>query len=951
MNEWAGFRGRGRMTLAAATVRMTRDRLYIIACRVLAGDIEKAVAQLPLSVGAEFLPGGLHERPDLLREQVQAAIDRASASGAWDRIALGYGVCGRGTVGLQAQEIPVSIPRVHDCISLFLGGDHLYQDQFRRYPGTYYLTEGWLAGKGDPEEQHRPHAWMGDTKVFLDELVDRYGARHAAETFAFLNSWRSNYQRAAYIDTGLEKTHGKARRRAMKMAAENNWKYQELKGDSRLLRLLLTTEETSDDILIVPPGHVITFHPLHKGLACATASMDAVLLQERVEFLDDGAPEPSVPLHLGLGIDAGGTYTDAVVYDFKTETVRCKNKALTTRWDFARGIAEALAGLDAASLRAVQLVSVSTTLATNAVVENDGQRVGLLIMPPPGFQDDKDIIHTPQYCLAARLDITGKEMVPIDERDVRRIARRMRDRMDVAAFAVSGYAGAINPEHELQVRQILQQETGAFVCCGHELSQMLNFKLRAETAVHNARIVPRVIRLLEGISVVLKERGIQAPIMVVRGDGTLMGQAIARQRPVETILSGPAASVAGVRFLTKAQEGIVVDMGGTTTDIAVLEKGAVRLCRQGARVGSARTHVKALEVFTTGLGGDSLIDYRHGRWHVGPRRVAPVAWLGSRDRDLYKALDHLWERKDRLRNSWLATQLLTLIDRNNQLALTDLERRIVELVAERPRSLDELAQKIEVSHPGALPLERLESRFVIQRCGLTPTDLLHVTGRFNRWDGEASRRMVMIFGGISGMSASDIVTLLMQLMTEKLAMAIISSQLGTFGKSGAIESCATCRKLFDNLFGSDEKPFSVRLTFHHPIIGVGAPAGQFMPQVATVLGTNAVIPENSEVANAIGAITSRVSVERRMTVKPDGSGKFYVQGLAGNRRFDTIIDAESHARQSLVSAVRELAGKAGTNQTRVKITTWDLIGTSPAAEVFLGREIVARLKGSPDIIH
>jgi N-methylhydantoinase A/oxoprolinase/acetone carboxylase beta subunit len=480
---------------------------------------------------------------------------------------------------------------------------------------------------------------------------------------------------------------------------------------------------------------------------------------------------------------------------------------------------------------------------------------------------------------------------------------------------------------------------------------MLNFKLRAATAVHNARIVPRVMRLLEGLSGVLKERGIDAPIMVVRGDGTLMGQAVAQQRPVETILSGPAASVAGVRFLTKAADGIVVDMGGTTTDIAVLEKGAVRLCRQGARIGSARTHVKALEIYTTGLGGDSVIDYHHDKWRIGPRRVAPVAWLGSRNAHLDKALDHLWARKHRFRHSRLATQLLTSINPDFQMSLTDPEKRIVDLVVERPRSLDELAQRIGVPHPGALPLERLESQFALQRCGLTPTDLLHVTGRFTQWDAEASRRMVMLFAEISATTVSDMVSRLLQLTSEKLAMAVISSQIEAVNQHGELEPCTTCRKLFDTLFDKDNKPFSVHLTFHHPIIGVGAPIGHFLPQVCNVLDAEAVIPENSDVANAIGAITSVVGVERHMTIKPDGSGKFYIQGLAGNSRFDHLIDAERDARKSLVAAVRNMAKIAGTSQTRVTLTTKDLLGkTSLGENVFLGRELVARLQGMPDLV-
>ena len=926
-------------------------RIFIIACSVLAGDLEQTARRTGLTVGTDFLPGGLHEDPDRLRQRLQQAVDRASRSGEWDRIAIGYGVCGRGTVGIRAGRIPLNIPRVHDCISLFLGGDRLYREQFKRFPGTYYLTEGWMAGRGDGPDSERPSAWMGDTRVYLDELVERYGVRRARQTFAFLNSWRSNYQRAVYIDTGLQEKSGRARRRARQLAEENKWIFEELQGDTRLLGSLLTAEKTTGEILVVPPEHQIVFDAVGEGLRAAPGGSEFHLHSERVEVIAGKDAGEGTTLRLGLGIDAGGTYTDAVIYDFGGSTVRCKSKALTTRWDFTVGIREALGGLDGELLEAVQLVSVSTTLATNAIVEREGRRVGLIIMPPPGFRDEAQLIHSPQISLPARLDITGREVVALDEDLVRQIADRMSDEMAVEAFAVSGYAGSINPAHELRVKRILREQTGKFVCCGHELSQLLNFKRRAETAVHNARIVPRVIRLLEGISDVLRRMGIRAPVMVVRGDGTLMGKSAAQRRPVETILSGPAASVAGVRYLTGAEEGIVIDMGGTTTDIAVLEKGGVRLCSEGARVGSARTHVKALEIYTTGLGGDSFIDWRHGQWRIGPRRVAPVAWLGKQSRQLDKALEYLWVRRQRFRSSCAATQLITVSHRDISVALTATEKRIVDLVAERPMSLDEIARALDMPYPGALPLERIESEFVIQRCGLTPTDLLHVTGRFDSWDTEAARRMVMLYAAVSGMSEDDVASRLLELTVEKMTMALIASQLETFDPNGDLESCATCQKLFDTLFAPGKAPVSVRIAFQHPIIGVGAPVGEFLPDVSRLLGTELIIPENQDVANAIGAITSMVSVERRMTVKPDGSGQFYVQGLEGDLRFGDMAHAESHARRSLVDAVRKMAREAGTNRTRVTITTDDLLVKAATGEdVFLGRRLVARLQGRPDLV-
>ena len=182
-------------------------------------------------------------------------------------------------------------------------------------------------------------------------------------------------------------------------------------------------------------------------------------------------------------------------------------------------------------------------------------------------------------------------------------------------------------------------------------------------------------------------------------------------------------------------------------------------------------------------------------------------------------------------------------------------------------------------------------------------------------------------------------------------MEIISSQLGTFDQSGALESCQTCQTLFETLLSHDNRSFSMQLGFHHPIIGVGAPITQFLPSVSELLQADAIIPENQDVANAIGAITSLVRVERQMTIKPDGSGRFYIEGLKGNRRFENVKGAEKHTRQSLVDAVRRLAQKNGTGQTRVTIKSRDmLVKTSSGEEIFLGRQLVAQLKGRPDFI-
>jgi N-methylhydantoinase A/oxoprolinase/acetone carboxylase beta subunit len=929
------------------------SRIHVIACAVLAADIEAVAGKLPVSFGTHYLPAGLHERPDELRRRLQAAIDEASGRAEWDRLVIGYGVCGRGTVGIQARGIPLAIPRVHDCIALFLGGDEHYQEQFRKFPGTYYISHGWHRARLLAQPPERRHVWMGDAKVYFDDLVQRYGLRHAEATFAFLDSWRSNYQRAAFIDTGAEAAPD-AEAHARQLAEQNRWRFEKIGGSLRLLRRLITAAATSDEILVVPPGHLTAFDAAHGRLGAhpvSSAGRPAADAVRQVQLPAEGPAAPCGSLHIGLGIDAGGTYTDAVIYDFRRQQVLAKNKALTTRWDFSIGIRAALAGLDRQQLQAVQLVSVSTTLATNALVENEGRKVGLLLMPPPGFDAGQDLLHAPQAVLSARLDITGRELAAPDEDQVRRVARRMRAHDGVEAFAVSGYAGSINPEHEAAIKRLVQAETGCFVSCGHELSRMLNFRMRALTAVHNARIVPRLTRLLEDVAAVLRQAGMHAPVMVVRGDGALMSQRMALQRPVETILSGPAASVAGARHLTGLNDAVVIDMGGTTTDIAALEDGRVRLCASGSRVGPVRTHVQALDIQTTGLGGDSLILFASGEWQIGPRRVAPVAWLGGDGRDLGPAFDYLAANSRRLGGNSAAAQLVTLNHRAPDRPASDLEARILDLLGRRPYSLLELADAVQVMHTAFLPLERLESLFVVQRSGLTPTDLLHAAGRFVRWDAAAAVRMLAIVAQLAGTSPEALQADLLGRVVRRLSTEIIHHQLAPEGSLSPPESCSTCERIFANLFQGGGRSFKVHFQLRPPMVGVGAPIGHFLPEVAQLLGAQTLLPEFHEVANAVGAITSQVSIKRQVAIKPDSAGGFYIEGLSGGRRFKELDAAEGYAQSALAEDVRRLAAQAGTCQTAVQLTFKDVTArTARGEEIFIERQVVSELHGRPDLV-
>ena len=932
---------------------MKQKRAYVVACAVLALDLKRVAASLGLDLGTRYLQAGLHDNPDLLRRKLQAAVDDISGKADCGRIIIGYGVCGRGTVGIRARNIPLAIPRVHDCIALFLGGDDAYKRQFKKYPGTYYISAGWYEEKTEPISQHKKSAYYGDRRLHYDDLVDTYGREAADETLRFLNTWQNNYQRAAYIETGVAGA-SKYEAHARDMAREYGWMFEKIRGRHDLLEKLVTAGETTDEILVVPPEHVIAFDAVESTLSAnpvwseAAAGDDAPRI---TVFRGDGEDRVQpARARIGLGIDAGGTYTDTVIYDLEQRTTLCKSKTLTTKWDFTAGIGAALAELDQGLLQRVELVSLSTTLATNAIVENEGQKVGMVILPPYGRLEEGEIPYTPKVVVKGQLEINGTQIEPVDEAEVAGLVRRMAREDKVKAFAVSGYAGAINPEHELMVKRIIIQETGLAVSCGHELSRILNFKTRAYTAMLNARIIPKLAALVADLGKVITTLGIGAPIMVVKGDGTLMSAAMAMERPVETILSGPAASVAGARYLTGLDNAIVVDMGGTTTDTAALVDGSVSVSESGSNVGGHKTHVRALDIRTTGLGGDSLITWQEGRFFIGPRRVAPIAWLGAMYPEARRSLEVVDSHLSRYAASTEGLQLLALTGKTDHMAFTPLEEKILDLLRIRPHSLEELVDKTEVLFPRALRLQHLEETYIVQRCGLTLTDLLHVTGRFTRWDEHAAWFICGLFSRLAHMEITDMAEHLLDMGVKRLTLEILKKQLDAETEADGLESCPVCRTLVDNMLANGNDRYAVQITLQQPVVGIGAPIHFFLPKISKNLVVETILPENADVANAIGAITSNVLIKRHLRIIPnhDGGG-FLIDGLAGSHQFEKFKEADQYAREALVRQVREQARAAGTSSQDVEIETHDNItAAADGKKVFLNRSIKARLTGKPD---
>ena len=254
-------------------------------------------------------------------------------------------------------------------------------------------------------------------------------------------------------------------------------------------------------------------------------------------------------------------------------------------------------------------------------------------------------------------------------------------------------------------------------------------------------------------------------------------------------------------------------------------------------------------------------------------------------------------------------------------------------------------------HVGLLPLPRLESLFAVQRCGLTPTDLLHASGRFLRWDAAASIRMVALLAGLAGASPQQLQAELLHRVVRKLALEVIHHQMAPADSLASRQTCTTCNRIFDEMLGGDGRAFGVRFELRRPIIGVGAPIGHFLPEVAQVLGARAEVPDFHDVANAVGAIVSQVSIKRQVAIKPDPAGGFYIEGLSGHQCFQALDAADSYVQRVLTEEIRCLAAQAGTRENTVQLTFKDVTAkTGRGEEVFIERQVVSEIQGLPDLM-
>nr|WP_321465916.1 hydantoinase/oxoprolinase family protein [uncultured Desulfobulbus sp.] len=531
-----------------------------------------------------------------------------------------------------------------------------------------------------------------------------------------------------------------------------------------------------------------------------------------------------------IGIDTGGTYTDAVLMEIESGKVVAWHKERTTHHDLSLGVGKALAGLLRQSVQADQVVrlSVSTTLATNAVVEGRGARVGLFVL---GYVRHFKLPVVANIFIRGGHAITGEEDQPLDLETLIDTIPGLAKEVD--SYAVCGAMSIKNPTHELVAKEaIALLDADKPIFCSHMVSEHPGMLERSATACLHAKLLPLMVDFLASIQRSMAGVGLECPVTIICGNGR--GESLDKivDQAAVTMASGPAATA---RFGAGEDTGtaLVVDVGGTTTDVCLIKDGKPLLNKEGCVIGQWRTHVEAVDMYTAGAGGDShLVCLADGRLQLKSSRVQPLAMT-----------PHLPDP-----TTWLKTGL----DEQLVVPVEGLDAEIVAadsilrfLAANGPSSPSRIDQQTGIG--GIILEKRLERLMYLQRLvlvGFTPTDALHALGRLDIGDRSVSLAAARLLASEFGMEVEDFCRQAVK-VTEDAIETILLTYLGRAVWEGDQSVPFLNRR--------DNDLFAVRFQLKLPLIGIGAAARSFLPAVAERLGTTVSFPEYCEVGNALGA--------------------------------------------------------------------------------------------------
>lgn len=338
-----------------------------------------------------------------------------------------------------------------------------------------------------------------------------------------------------------------------------------------------------------------------------------------------------------LGLDVGGTFTDAVIIEGHRVVSSAKRR--TTKDNLMQGIGEALdAVLASCDTSNIEQVTLSTTVVTNTIVEEKEQVVDLYVVTGPGRNVD-DIFPVSPIYLQGYTDHRGIVVERTSADAVRDIARMVQERSGTDLAAVSAKFGVRNPQEELSITEALQERYNT-ISNGSLLSGSLNFTRRTISAYFNSAVTPVFTVFKKNVEDALSARNIKAPLHILKADGGSLPMEHMVSRPVETAFTGPAATVLGLSALGAIGNAhtVALDIGGTTTDISLWKQGKPLMTKNGVSIREYPSAVRSFAVTSVGIGGESVVRIVDGEITVGPERVGPSAALGGNEPTLGDAL-------------------------------------------------------------------------------------------------------------------------------------------------------------------------------------------------------------------------------------------------------------------------------------------------------------------------
>lgn len=554
-----------------------------------------------------------------------------------------------------------------------------------------------------------------------------------------------------------------------------------------------------------------------------------------------------------MGIDTGGTFTDTVIWDTEAKKVLSKSKAFTTHDDLTLGINTCLDELDLSHKNQIQAVHLSTTLAVNNILENKTHKLGLILL---GRHIHKKLPVHGKYEIIKYQYNEKKNSFMFDANVKQDVCKKFG--MGFPIIMISSADGIKYPQAEKAAAESLANLIDSQIICCSDISEKNDFYERTLHATTTIGLRDIVTDWGACIMETLKEYSIDVPVKILTGTGDLISLGEATISPLKTIMSGPAASFIGSTCLTDETDYLLLDMGGTSVDITKVEKRSTRSAPNKRTIGKYDYNIETLDLQSFGTGGDSIIRLNGlGDIVVGPDKVIPLCIIGSRAPHLNDELKQYLLEEDYDLLTADETDCYFANREKPLLGLTKEEIRIVKLLMDKPHSLFFLADYFD-KDADALHMDRVLEKGNVIKASLTPTDILHAEGVFTRWNTTIAQTGVKIISIRKHYKSQQLIKEVKRIITKQLVFSCMQSIAGFEQKSFSFNESAATMYLIDKFLDQNDGLLSSRFAISKPIIGVGAPARAWLPPVAEKLGSSLILPEDGDVACAIGAAAGRV---------------------------------------------------------------------------------------------